>query len=417
MGDELNLRGLAVAVGVGLLIGIEREKSKGSGPGRGPAGVRTFTLASLMGALGQLAAGTPGLIAAVGATTVLAAIAYWRSPSDDRGITTEVALILTSLLGAVALRWPSVAAGLGVLTALVLLARSRLHEFIQDKLTEREIADGLLLAAAAVVVLPILPNHAVDPYGVLNPRVIWTLVVVIMFINAGGYVALRTLGPARGLALSGFAGGFVSSAATIGVMGARSKAEPALSGAATAGAVLSSVATIVELAIVIFVTNRKLLGQLWPALLGAGLAALLYSAAYSVRAVKATKTEKISYGRAFELRVALIFAVAVTLISLLSAILAHSLGSLGAVVGIGLAGFADSHSAAASAANLAVNETISERLACLAILLAFSTNQVSKAVVAWTTGGRNFALRIIAGLLLMFAGLAIGTFASGLLPV
>ena len=268
--DELNLRGLAVAFGVGLLIGIEREKSKGSGP----AGVRTFTLASLVGALGQLAAGTPGLIAAVGATTVLGAVAYWRSPSEDRGITTEVALILTCFLGAVAQRWPSVAAGLGVLTALVLLVRSRLHEFIQDKLTEREIADGLLLAAAAVVVLPILPDHAVDPYGVLNPRVIWTLVVVVMLINAAGYVALRTLGPARGLALSGFAGGFVSSTATIGVMGARSKAEPALSGAATSGAVLSSVATIIELAIVIFVTNRNLLGQLWPALSCAGLAAL-----------------------------------------------------------------------------------------------------------------------------------------------
>ncbi len=382
-----------------------------------PAGVRTFTLASLLGALGQMVAGTPGLIAAVGATTLLAATAYWRGPSDDRGITTELALILTSLLGAVAQRWPSVAAALGVLTALVLLARSRLHEFIQDKLTEREIADGLLLAAAAVVVLPILPDHAVDPYGVLNPRVIWTLVVVVMFINAGGYVALRTLGPARGLALSGFAGGFVSSTATIGVMGSRSKAEPALGRAATAGAALSSTATIIELTIVIFVTNRKLLGLLWPALLGAGLAALIFGAAYAVRAVKATKAEKASYGRAFELHTALIFAVAVTLISLLSAILAQRFGSMGAVVGIGLAGFADSHSAAASAANLAVNETISERIACLAILLAYSTNQVSKAVVAWTAGGAKFALRIIAGLLLMFVGLAIGAFTNGLLPV
>ena len=96
MVDELNLRGLAVAFGVGLLIGIERERSKGSGPGRGPAGVRTFTLASLMGALGQLAAGTPGLIAAVRRNHRAGGNAYWRSPSDDRGITTEVALILTS---------------------------------------------------------------------------------------------------------------------------------------------------------------------------------------------------------------------------------------------------------------------------------------------------------------------------------
>jgi len=415
--DELNLRGLAVAFGVGLLIGIEREKSKGSGPGRGPAGVRTFTLAALLGALGQLAAGTAGLIAAIGATTLLAAIAYWRSPSDDRGITTEVALILTAVLGGVAQLWPSVAAALGVLAALVLLARSRLHEFIEDKLSEREIADGLLLAAAAVVVLPILPDRAIDPYGVLNPRVVWTLVVVVMFINAAGYVALRTLGAAKGLALSGFAGGFVSSTATIGAMGARSKSEPAISGPATAGAVLSSVATIIELAIIIFVTNRKLLSLLWPALLGAGLAALIYGAAYTLRAVKSTKTEKASYGRAFEFRTAVIFAVAVTLISLLSAILAKQLGSAGAVIGIGMAGFADTHSAAASAANLAVNETLPERLACLAILLAFCTNQVSKAIVAWTTGGRKFALRIIPGLLLMYAGLGIGAFVSRLLPV
>jgi uncharacterized membrane protein (DUF4010 family) len=304
-----------------------------------------------------------------------------------------------------------------VLAALVLLARSRLHEFIEDKLSEREILDGLLLAAAAVVVLPVLPDRAIDPYGVLNPRVIWTLVVVVMFINAAGYVALRTLGAGKGLALSGFAGGFVSSTATIGVMGARSKAEPAISGPATAGAVLSSVATVVELAIIIFVTNRKLLGLLWPALLGAGLAALIYGGAYALRAVKSTKSDKTSYGRAFEFRTAVIFAVAVTLISLLSAVLAKQLGSAGAVIGIGLAGFADTHSAAASAANLAVNETLAERLACLAILFAFSTNQVSKAVIAWTTGGRRFALRIVPGLLLMYVGVAIGAFASRLLPV
>ncbi|HZF26952.1 MAG TPA: DUF4010 domain-containing protein [Steroidobacteraceae bacterium] len=416
MVEELSLRALAVAFGIGLLIGIEREKSKGTGPQRAAAGVRTFTLAALLGAAGQLAAGTPGLLAAVGASLVLATVAYWRDPSEDRGITTEVAFVLTCVLGGLAQRWPIVAAGLGVLSALVLVARSRLHEFIQDKLTEREIGDGLLLAAAAVIVLPILPDHAIDPYGVLNPRVVWTLVVVVMLINAAGYVALRTLGPTRGLALSGFAGGFASSTATIGVMGARSKAEPALSHAATAGAVLSSIATIVQLAIVILVTNRKLLGPLWPALLGAGLAAAAYGIFYSIRAAKDSKAQqKASYGRPFEPRVALIFAAAVTAISLLAAVLAHQFGGAGAIAGIALAGFADSHSAAASAANLAMNETIPESMACIAVLLAFSTNQVSKGIVAWMTGGPQFAWRIIPGLSLMYLGLGIGAWAAGLL--
>jgi len=416
--EDLNLQGLAIAFGVGLLIGIEREKSKGTGPRRAAAGVRTFTLAALLGAAGQLAAGMPGLLSAVLASVVLAVAAYWRDPTDDRGITTEVALVLTCVLGGLAQRWPILAAGLGVLTALVLAARSRLHEFIQDKLTEREIADGLLLAAAAVIVLPILPDHAIDPYGVLNPRVVWTLVVVVMLINAGGYVAVRTLGPTRGLALSGFAGGFASSTATIGVMGARSKAEPSLSRAATAGAVLSSIATIVQLAIIIFVTNRRLLVLLWPPLLGAGVAAAAYGTFYSIRAAKSSRPHaKVSFGRAFEPRVAFIFTAAVTVISLLSAVLAGFFGGAGAIAGVALAGFADTHAAAASAANLAVNGTLNETLACFAILLAFSTNQVTKGMVAWTTGDTKFAVRIIIGLLLMYAGVGIGAFAAGLFHV
>jgi uncharacterized membrane protein (DUF4010 family) len=413
---ELNLQGIAIAFGVGLLIGIEREKSKGTGPQRAAAGVRTFTLAALLGAAGQLAAGTPGFLAAVLASLALAAAAYWRDPTDDRGITTEVALVLTCVLGGLAQRWPIVAAGLGVLVALVLAARSRLHEFIQDKLSEREIADGLLLAAAAVIVLPLLPNHAIDPYGVLNPRVVWTLVVVVMLINATGYVALRTLGPTRGLALSGFAGGFASSTATIGVMGARSREEPTLTHAAIAGAVLSSIATIVELVVVIFVTNRRLLGTLWPALLGAGVAAAAYGVLYSLRAAKDSRArQEASYGRALQPRVALVFAVSVTLISLLSAALAQYFGGAGAIAGVALAGFADTHAAAASAANLSVNLSLQDTAACIAILLAFCTNQVSKGVVAWLTGGAKFALRIIPGLLLMYAGLGIGAFAAGLL--
>ena len=410
--EETSLRALAVAFGVGLLIGIEREKSKGSG---GAAGVRTFTLAALLGAAGQLAGGTPGFIVAVGAVAVLAVSAYWRTPTEDRGLTTEVALVLTCVLGGVAQRWPIVAAGLGILTALLLVARSPLHEFIQDKLTEREIADGLLLAAAAVIVLPVLPDYAVDPYGVLVPRVVWTLVVIVMLINAAGYVSLRTLGPTRGLVLSGFAGGFVSSAATIGAMGARSKTEPELSHAATAGAVMSSIGTIVELTIIIFVANRKLLDPLWPALLGAGVAATVYGVAYAIRAAKNARGEHGSYGRAFEVHTALIFAIAVTVISLLCAVLAQRFGGSGAVAGVALAGFADTHSAAASAANLAVNGTIPERTACIGILLAFSTNQISKAVVAWMAGGAAFALRIIPGLLLILVGLAAGAAARGLL--
>ena len=88
---------LAVALGCGLLIGIERERRKGSGPGRALAGVRSFAVASLMGAASMLVGEL--WLTLVGAAFVagLAVVAYWRDRSGDPGVTTELALLLTFL--------------------------------------------------------------------------------------------------------------------------------------------------------------------------------------------------------------------------------------------------------------------------------------------------------------------------------
>jgi hypothetical protein len=45
------LIGLAITLGIGLLVVVERERRKGSGPTRRSAGIRTFALASLTGAI------------------------------------------------------------------------------------------------------------------------------------------------------------------------------------------------------------------------------------------------------------------------------------------------------------------------------------------------------------------------------
>ena len=142
--------GLGVALGIGFLIGVDRERRKGSGAARGAAGVRTFVLVALLGAAGHLVGERTGLLLAVGVTTVLAAVSYWRSSEEDPGLTTEAALVLTCFLGGLALRQPVVAAGLGTLTALLLASRTWLHAFIGERLSDREIMDGLLLAGAGL---------------------------------------------------------------------------------------------------------------------------------------------------------------------------------------------------------------------------------------------------------------------------
>jgi uncharacterized membrane protein (DUF4010 family) len=146
-----------------------------------------------------------------------------RTEAQDPGLTTETALLLTVLLGGFALKEPVTASALAVTVAIALMARTRIHHFIRDVLSEEELTDALIFAAAALVVLPLVPDRYVGPFSAVNPRTIWKVVILIMSISAGGHIAVRLLGPRFGLPLAGLASGFVSSVATIAAMGARAR--------------------------------------------------------------------------------------------------------------------------------------------------------------------------------------------------
>jgi uncharacterized membrane protein (DUF4010 family) len=202
-----------------------------------------------------------GLTLAVlaGVVGVLAVVSYRKSSVDDPGLTTEIALVLTFMLGALAQEDAPLATGLGVLVAIMLAARSHLHRFVVRVMSEQELHDALLLAAAALVILPLTPDRTVDPFDAINPRTLWTLAVLMMAINGCGHIALRAAGPAFGLSFAGFASGFVSSTATIAAMGAQARRLPAMRAAAVSGAVLSSLATVLQLALLLAVTSTAVL--------------------------------------------------------------------------------------------------------------------------------------------------------------
>ncbi|MBP6195462.1 MAG: MgtC/SapB family protein, partial [Methyloversatilis sp.] len=264
MPDNIDHRliGLAAALGIGLLIGMERERRKGEGPARAAAGLRTFTLAALLGALAMLLGGGLTLAVLAGVVGVLTTVSYVRSSADDPGLTTEIALVLTFMLGALALHDAPLATGIGVLVAITLAARTQLHRFVVRVMSEDELHDALLLAAAALVILPLTPDRTVDPFNAINPRTLWTLAVLMMTINACGHIALRAIGPALGLSFAGFASGFVSSTATIAAMGAQAVRTPALRAAAVSGAVLSSVATVLQLVLLLSFTSTPVLREM-----------------------------------------------------------------------------------------------------------------------------------------------------------
>jgi uncharacterized membrane protein (DUF4010 family) len=396
--------GFVVALGVGLLIGIDRERKKGEGPGRGAAGLRTFTLASLAGATGAAAGGDLLLAVVVLGMVIFAGLSYWQARGDDPGLTTETALVATTLLGGLATREPAFAAGIGVVVAVLLNARAELHQFVRSMLTNEEIRDLLIFAGATLVVLPLLPDHPIGPYGALNLRTIWLVVILVMGIGALGYILMRVVGPRYGLPLAGFASGFISSSATIGAMGGRAAKEPDQMRPAAAGAVLSSVATVVQLGILIAATDLAVLKAFMMPLLFSGGAAILYGGAFTLWALREKRGEvEETQGSAFSLKTALIFAGILAGVLLLAAALQDWMGEAGVIIAAGAAGFADTHAPSISVASLAADGRLTPQAAVLPILAAFTTNTVTKMVLAFTAGGARFALYVVPGQLLMLA--------------
>jgi uncharacterized membrane protein (DUF4010 family) len=400
---DINLTGFLVALGAGLLIGIERERRKGTGPQRALAGVRSFTLVSFSGALAQSL--DQPLLVLVGALFVvgLNLVAYWRSSDADPGVTTELALFFTDLIGITAMQQPVLAAGLAVATAILLAARNRLHNFSVQLLSTTELRDALVLAGAVLIVLPLLPDQNVQWLAGTNPRRLWMLAVIFMVLEAAGYIALRIAGPKLGLALSGLASGFISSTATIATLGTRSRAEPALRRPCIAGALFSCIATVVQMMLVVVAVNAPLLNMFLPTL-GAGLVTAVAVASLSMRGQHLPPTDK-APSRVFNLWHAVGFALLMSVATALLALAQSRFGALAIPVGAALGGFFDAHASSASALSMVASGRYPAALALLPVLLALTSNSVSKLVVAFVAGGIHYGLRVGAGLLALLVAL------------
>src|SRR5262249_30927613 len=193
---------------------------------------------------------------------VVAIVSYVRcSASGKVGATTEIAALATFLLGALSGAGNlTIAGAAGVAVAVILAAKPPLERF-SKALTADEVSAALELAVVSVIVLPLLPDRGYGPWNALNPREIWTVVVLVSALSFAGFVAMRVLGERRGLALTGAVGGLVSSTAVT-----LSLARRAHGGAAASAAVLASAVMCVRMAVLAGVANPGVLLPLVPVL-------------------------------------------------------------------------------------------------------------------------------------------------------
>jgi len=216
--DLAAIQNFAIAILIGALIGIEREKRRDTEVTIG--GIRTFVLLATLGAVGGYLSQRfdtiwPLLaIVTLGGATV---VAGFLIDADERkgpvGLITELAaIVVTVLAGLATLGQPALAVCLGIVVAALLAYKQPLHGLI-DKIGWDDLFAGLRLLIASFIILPLLPDHTVDPWDALNPRKLWLLVVMISGLSMIGYVATRWLGPGRGTVITGLTGGLVSSTA------------------------------------------------------------------------------------------------------------------------------------------------------------------------------------------------------------
>lgn len=404
-----------MALGVGLLIGAERERRNLSRAIRSNAGIRTFSAAALAGAVSYAVGGVAALSVTVACIGLLAAAAYWRLHEEDPGLTTEIALVLTPLLGALAMDEPAYAAGAGVIVAILLAARAPLHRFVGSTLSAEEVRDGLILALIGLVVLPLAPDRAIGPYGALNPHMIVLAVTVFLAIGGAGHILVRALGPTAGLPLAGLAGGFVSSLATIAAMGTRAKMSPARLGPAIAGAVLSTIATIVQLAILLAVVSPAALRALAGSLAAGIVTAAIYGAVFTLFALRDGAPDGKDEDRAFSLQNAVMLAVLIAAAMAASAALRAWLGPSGLAAAALATGLVDAHAGALPPAMLVAAGDLAPGGAVIPILLALSANGVSKVAMA-ISGGRRFATCVIPGIVLVSAAAWAGAWLQTSIP-
>jgi uncharacterized membrane protein (DUF4010 family) len=259
---------------VGGLIGIEREKKKTV-----LAGSRTFMLIAMYGTFTVFIAeqlNTPSFISAsfIGVALVAVLLGFIKNYKlNDIGITTAVAFLVAYALGLMVgqgLIVESLAAS--VIVTVILVSKYYFKSFA-DALTHKELINALEFGVIAFVLYPIVPDRPIDPFGVINPKILVLLVIVVSTMGLFGFFALRTLDPKKGLPIVGALGSLVNSEAVASSLAASVKKDRSLTKPVVDGIILANIVMLLRNLVIagalsIAIVRFMLLPQLFMVLSG-----------------------------------------------------------------------------------------------------------------------------------------------------
>jgi uncharacterized membrane protein (DUF4010 family) len=421
---------MAVALAVGFLIGLQREQSssqEAAGERSALGGIRTYPLVALAGAICVLLAGKFGLwLVALGFVSFL--IPFTLAYADDlrkgrdRGITTEVAFVLTYFLGCLATadgiagstkERLLLCASLGVAVTALLSFKDPLHA-LAARISRDDLYATMKFAILALVILPLLPDKAYGPYQALNPFHIGLFIVLTAGVSFVGYIAVRLLGPGRGLGVTGLVGGLVSSTAITLSLSGRAKLNASAREACALGIVLASTVMAFRVIGLVAVINRPLVPAVAVPMGGMALAGLAAAGLLYIRSRKEVKEgAEVRFSNPFEIASAMKFGLVFTIVMVASKFATETWGNKGTYITALLAGSTDVDAITLSLSRLSMND-LGLRAVAIGIFLACVSNNLVKAGMACVVGGWAFGWRLGLTFLVMIAA---GVAALFLLPV
>jgi len=404
-----------VSLLIGALIGTERQRRLAEDKVRGVAGLRTFTLIALLGALSATLAnqyGSSFAIAALASFTILAGIAYAASASTLGRIdfTAAVAAVVTYTLGMLS-SFPDtvpLSVALAIVVTWILATRTTTHRYVEAYLSETDLLDTLKMGIIALVIYPLLPDTPLDPWGVLNPRQIWLFVVLVSLIGYVGYILIRILGAQRGLILTGVLGGLVSSTAVASAMACEVKDNREIISSAVFATVIASCTMFPRVLFVVLIVNRNLFLALLPPLITMAIVGIALAYLLLIRH-SPLQGKEVAVKDPFRIIPALEFGAFFAFVLLVSKLANMYFGNAGTYAASTIAGLADVDAITLSMATLA-QSTLEPSVAITSITLAAVTNTLVKLAIAYTLGTSEFGNKVavifvpmvLAGLLVMF---------------
>jgi uncharacterized membrane protein (DUF4010 family) len=383
---------IAFALVLGALIGLEREKHKKTDLHAFEfGGIRTLSLVSLYGFLSAYLFLSEPILFGIfsGGFILLVITSYFLTSKLTKasGATSEMSALFTYLLGVLVAMGENVsAAALALIVLMLLYFKAPLHQFAHN-IEKQEWLDTFKFIAISFVVLPLLPNQTYGPLDVLNPYVIWFVVVLISTISFVSYIAIKLLGPKKGIGMGGLLGGLISSTAVAMSFSELSKrTKKKIVDPFVFGILVASAAMFFRVLLEVSVINPDLLPDLYGPLVSMGVFGLMISFYFWVRNKDATAqvTEKeLNLKSPFQLWPAFQFALLFAGLLFVSKFMNQTFGQEGVYLTAFVSGIIDVDAITVSLANLSKEGDLTNAAAAVGITIASMTNTIVKGFIVY----------------------------------